>query len=523
MLDYLVIGSGFGGSVAALRLAERGYQVAVLEQGRRVTPADMEAADESLRRLFWMPAMGWHGFFTQAIFRHIGIVHGVGVGGGSLVYAGVLLEPPDAFYADPAWSSLGVNWREALQPHLQTAFRMLGGAPNPFEGHMDRQLQRLADQMGAGDTFDTVPLGIFFGQPGVTVSDPYFDGVGPERTGCRHCGRCLTGCQYDAKNSLDKNYLHLAERLGARVLPEHKVTLIRPRPRAGYIVEAVNPVTRRRHDPLCARHVVVSAGVLGTLRLLFHCRDVAGTLPGLSPRLGQQVRTNSEAIVGIQADEAGEDLTEDGPTITSHFYPDPVTHITQNRFPPGYDYMRFYMGPLTDGSVPTRRALRTLAGLVRRPRESTSAWRRRHWHRRTTILTVMQSEDNQLAFRYGRSPLSGFRRDLISHLAGSRRPPAYLPVANRAARVYASATGGLPLNVLPESVFNLSVTAHVLGGCAMGGALEDGVIDVGHQVFGYPGLFVLDGSAVSANVGVNPSLTIAALAERWAAAIPAVR
>jgi cholesterol oxidase len=513
--DVIVIGSGFGGSVSALRLAEKGYRVAVLEQGRRIGPEDMAAADRNPLKLFWLPLLGLQGYFSQDVLQHVGVVGGVGVGGGSLVYAAVLLEPQPAFFRDPAWAHLGVDWRAELAPHYATAARMLGRAPNPYQDVMDGYLRETAVALNAAHNFDTIPLGIYFDGPGETRPDPYFEGRGPARTGCRRCGECLTGCRYDAKNSLDKNYLYLAERLGVQVLPERKATLIRPLPGGGYAVHMRHPI-RKNHGyaPLRARKVIVAAGVLGTLRLLAHCRDAARTLPAISSQLGQVVRTNSEAIVGVLADSAEPDLSQGGPAITSHFYPNGHTHITQNRFPVGYTFMRYYFGPLVDETQPQRRALKTLAAFVRRPWEATAAWRGRDWHRRISVISTMQHLDNQLALAYGRSPFTGLRRGLYSVIRNGRRAPAYIPAANAAARAFAQASGGQPLNVLFESVGNLSITAHILGGCHMGRAAAEGVIDASHQVFGYPGLYVVDGSAVSANVGVNPSLTITALAER---------
>lgn len=517
--DFIIVGSGFGGSVSALRLAEKGYRVAVLEQGRRVTPDDMLAASHDIRRLFWWPALRLYGFFAQTIYRHVGIVSGVGVGGGSLVYAAVLLEPRREFFADPAWAGLGVDWRAELAPRYTTAARMLGCTVETHYGQMDRYLQQAAAAMGAAETFGPPPLGIYFGTPRETRPDPFFDGCGPARTGCRLCGDCLTGCPYGSKNSLDQNYLYLAERLGVQILPERRVTCIRPLAAGGYEVDMVDPRGRRRHLPLRAGAVVLSAGVLGTLTLLLRCRDELKTLPGLSAQLGRAVRTNSEAIVAALVRDPAADLTG-GTTISSHFYPDEYTHITQNRLPQGHTFMRWYMGPAVDEPQPLRRALKTLAAFARHPLASTIAWRASNWHRRATLLTVMQHLDNQLGFRYGRGALSPFRNRLSSAPPPGRRAPTYLATANVAMRAYAQAAGATPQNVLFESIGNLSITAHILGGCRMGTSAETGVIDTDHQVFGYPGLYVVDGSAVSANVGVNPSLTITALAERCMARIP---
>jgi cholesterol oxidase len=518
--DYIIIGSGFGGSVSALRLAEKGYRVAVLEQGRRVSPDDMTAAARSLSRLFWLPGLGMKGFFSQRIFRHVGVVGGVGVGGGSLVYAAVLLEPKPVFFAEPTWSGLGIDWQTELTPYHETAKRMLGRTTHPPRyTQMDHWLRATADEMGAGETFGRVPLGIYFGET-TPQPDPFFAGRGPERAGCRFCGECLTGCRYGSKNSLDLNYLHLAESLGATILPERRVTGIRPLADGGYQVDMVNLVRSRKAYPaLTGRKVIVAAGVLGTLELLFRCRDVLKTLPNVSQQLGRIVRTNSEAIVGIIAPEGTEDLSQ-GVTISTDFYPDAHTHITQNRFPAGYTFMKWQSGPLVDDPRPARRTLKSLAAFLRHPLHSTLSWRTRNWHRRISVLTVMQHLDNQIVFRYRRGGLTLGRRGLQSQIIPGKRAPTYLPVANDAARTFAHLSGGEPLNVLLESLIDLSFTAHILGGCHMGRSVEDGVIGTDHQVFGYPGLYVIDGAAISANVGVNPSLTISALAERAMSLIP---
>ncbi len=517
--DFVVVGSGFGGSVAALRLAEKGYSVAVLEQGRWVTASDMEQAAQDQRHLFWIPALGLKGFFSQTIFRHLGVVGGVGVGGGSLVYAGVLLKPGSDFFADPVWSRLNVHWRQELESHYVTASRMLGVTPNPYSDTMDRYLERTAVSMGAGSSFEPVPTGIYFGTPEVTRSDPFFGGSGPKRTGCNLCGACLTGCPHGSKNSLDKNYLYLARRLGVKILPQQKVTDIAPLEGGGYCINTRHPRTKQRRTPLRARKVILAAGVLGTLEILFRCREITRTLPGLSPQLGKVVRTNSEAVVGILARDAREDLTR-GTTISSHFFPGPQTHITQNRFPAGYSFMKWHMGPLVDGYHPWGRALKLLGLFVRHPLRSTQSWRARDWYRRISVLTVMQHMDNHLSFSYKRGPFSLFRWRLRPGTVSAKAAPTYLPVANDAARIFARHAKGEPLNVLLESLANLSVTAHILGGCHMGATPQSGVIDTRHAVLGYPGLYVMDGSAISANVGVNPSLTITALAERAISLIP---
>lgn len=518
--DVIIIGSGFGGSVPALRLTEKGYRVAVLEQGRRVSPDDMRAADQRLRNLVWLPGLGYRGFFVQHPFRHVGIVGGVGVGGGSLVYAAVLLKPQEAFFRDPAWSCLRVDWASELVEGYEAASQMLGVVTNPDHGKMDDWLQATAEAMGASDTFGPVDQGIYFGTAGVTEADPFFGGAGPPRTGCTRCGRCLTGCADGAKNSLDKNYLYLAEQNGATILPERKAVSILPLSGGGYEVRTVDPFhPRRQYAPLRAPRVIVAAGVVGTLDLLFRCRDEQRTLPLLSPKLGGLVRTNSEAIVAVLAPDPNEDLSH-GAAISSHFYADRHTHITQNRFPPGYAFMRWYQGPLVDDAIPWRRALRTLVSIVTRPGDSLRSWFAKNWHRRVVPLTVMQSLDSQIAFRFKRTFPWPFVRRLVSDVTPGKEVPAYIPEANKAARMLAEHIGGTPHNNLLESVGNASVTAHILGGCVIASGREQGVVDINHEVFGYPGLYITDASAIPANVGVNPALTICALGERFSARFP---
>ncbi|HSD80214.1 MAG TPA: FAD-dependent oxidoreductase [Solirubrobacteraceae bacterium] len=366
--DVAVVGSGFGGAVSALRLVERGYDVTVLEAGRRLAPADLAAARRRVRDYLWAPGAGLRGFFWQRVFRDVGVIGATGVGGGSIVWGAVLLEPGDAFFADPAWADLG-DWRAELAGHYATAARMLGRTTNPHLDVQDEHLRRAAAAVGAEDTFGPVPLAIHFGSgPGATEPDPFFDGAGPARTGCRLCGGCLVGCPYGAKNTLDHNYLHLAERLGARILARHRVDAIVPLAGGGYILHASDPLRRGpRRGSLRARRVVLAAGVLGTLELLFRCRDELGTLPHVSPRLGESVRTNSEAVTGILARDPAVDLLH-GPSISSDFHPDERTHVTQNRFRGGARVLRLQVGPLVDGEHRGRRAWQTVRAIAAEPR-----------------------------------------------------------------------------------------------------------------------------------------------------------
>lgn len=506
-VDVAVVGSGFGGSVTALRLAEKGWRVTVLEQGNRVGPREIEAGHNRLRDFLWLPTAGWtRGYFTQRLFRHLGVIGGVGVGGGSLVYGAVLLEASPSSLRKPGWRSTGVDWARELAPGYRDASAMLGQTTSAPLTRQDRLLEAAAAELGAGNSFGPVRLGIDLGEPAAV--------------GCRRCGACLAGCPYGAKHSLDRTYLARAEQLGVTVRTRHRVERIVPLPRAGYALESRSPDGRHRNPPLRARRVVLSAGVLGTLELLFRNRDEHGTLPGLSRRLGDRVRTNSEALVAILDEDPEADLTE-GPAISSHFFPDAGTHVTQNRLPAIYSrLMRAQMLPMADGPQPGRR-FRVLAAVARHPVRTLRALFARNWHRRITALTVMQHTDNELAFGWHRRWWAPWSRGLRSRVHPNQcRPPSYLPVANAAARAYAHAGGGQPLNLATESIGELSLTAHILGGAVLASDDRNGVVDTEHEVFGHPGLYVIDGSVVPENIGVNPSLTIAALAERFAGRFP---
>lgn len=516
--DFIIVGSGFGGSVSALRLAEKGYKVAVLEQGKRVQPDQMKKAAHSVKDLTWLPQLGMKGFFAQRFFRHLGLIRGIGVGGGSLVYAAVLLRPKKAFYQSPAWAHLA-DWESELAPHYDMASKMLGVNPNPYQSEMDWQLKRTANALGHGETWSATPQGIFFGEAGQTQADPYFDGKGPERTGCNQCGHCISGCHVGAKNSLDKNYLYLAEQLGVEIIADTKVLQIAQHAEGGYQLTTRSTDKHKTRKTYSCRKLILSGGVLGTLELLFKARDQDKSLPKLSDQLGNTVRTNSEALVASVSQDEDIDLSQ-GTTISSDFYFGPETHITQNRIPPSQSFMKFYMGPLVDDPRPLMRALKTLWQLVRHPITSSAAWRAKDWSKQGTVLTVMQVIDNSILMRWQRLIWAPWKKGLVTKVMPGERVPTYLEKANIAARELAKQSNGVPLNIMGESIGNLALTAHILGGCKIGDSPETGVIDTRHEVFGYPGLYVVDASAIPANVGVNPSLTITAMAERCMAMMP---
>jgi len=511
--DWLVIGSGFGGSVSALRLAEKGYSVAVLECGRRFADDEFPKTSWRARRFLWAPALGCYGIQRITLLQNVLVLSGAGVGGGSLVYANTLLEPPAAFFEDPRWAGLD-DWKRALAPHYAEARRMLGATASRFLGPADHTLREVAEELGVGGTFHQPEVAVYFGKPNEAAPDPFFGGEGPERVGCNYCGGCMVGCNVGAKNTLDKNYLYLAEKAGAVVQPLTTVTGVTPHPEGGY------QVTTRRTGPfgrrgraLRARKVVLAGGVLGTVPLLLDCKQ-RGLLPALSEHLGNYVRTNSEAIVGALSRQPEADNTR-GIAITSGFYPEPHTHVELVRYGAGQDAMGRLSALMVDGGGGRlRRLARFLGQIVRHPRDFLRTLVPWGWAKRTLILLVMQPLDNHLRLKLTRPFWSPFGWRLTSELpAGQAAPPTFIPAANLVARKVAEKTDAVAIGAINEALLDAPTTAHILGGCGMGASAAEGVIGPDHQVHNYPGLYVCDGSAISANLGVNPSLTITALSE----------
>ncbi|WP_045743030.1 FAD-dependent oxidoreductase [Actinoplanes rectilineatus] len=496
--DVVIVGSGFGGSVSALRLAEKGYRVGVLEAGRRFTPATLPRSSWDLRNFLWAPRLGLRGIQRITLLKDIVVLSAAGVGGGSLVYANTLYRPPAAFFDDPRWSGI-TDWAGELDRHYDQASRMLGVTDQPATTPADRAIRQVAQDMGVGHTFRHTPVGVFFGEPGRTVPDPYFGGAGPDRTGCTQCGDCMIGCRVGAKNRLDVNYLHLAERAGAVVHPDTEVTALRP-DGDGWRVET------RTGQVHTAGQVVLAAGALGTQRLLHAMRDT-GVLPALSPRLGTLTRTNSEALLGAATRDVPAEPFSRGVAITSSFHPDERTHIEPVRYGPGSNAMGLLSTILVDGGGRVPRPLRFLGQALRHPVVLAHSLSVRRWSERTIIALVMQTADNSLTVRRT-------RRGRLTTGPGHGDPnPRWIPVGHEAVRRLADRIGGYPGGTVGD-VFDIPMTAHILGGATIGESAETGVVDAYHRVFGHPGLHVVDGSAVPANLGVNPSLTITALAER---------
>jgi cholesterol oxidase len=508
--DVLVVGSGFGGSVTAMRLVEKGYRVAVLEAGRRWADEDFAKTSWDLKRFLWAPAFGLRGIQRISKVGKVLVLAGAGVGGGSLNYANTLYQPPAPFYRDKQWGHI-TDWHAELDPWYEQARRMLGVVQNPTVTPSDLVMRSVAEDMGVGHTFTLTPVGVFFGeQPGCDVADPYFGGAGPQRTGCIECGGCMTGCRYGAKNTLVKNYLHLAEQGGAVVVPDTTVKTVRPLPRGGWAVDSVRtgPLPRDRRA-YTADHVVLAAGTLGTQKLL-HRMKKAGVLPRLSDRLGVLTRTNSEALLGAATPTVTQDFTK-GVAITSSFHPDEVTHVEPVRYGRGSNAMGLLQTVLTDGDGRTPRWLKALLLIARNPLKLKALLPYR-WSERTIIALVMQTLDNSVT--------TSWRRGRLTSRQGHGAPnPTWIPVANEAVRRMADKIDGEPGGSIGD-LANIPMTAHFIGGCTIGDSPETGVIDAYHRVFGYDGLHVVDGSAISANLGVNPSLTITAQAERAAALWP---
>ncbi|MGZ5378048.1 MAG: GMC family oxidoreductase N-terminal domain-containing protein [Mycobacterium sp.] len=525
--DVLVIGSGFGGSVTALRLTEKGYRVGVLEAGRRFADEEFAKTSWNLRKFLWAPKLGMYGIQRIHLLRNVMILAGAGVGGGSLNYANTLYVPPDAFFNDPQWKQI-TDWRSELTPHYDQAQRMLGVVENPTFTDADRVMKEVATDMGVEDTFVATPVGVFFGPdgtmaPGKTVPDPYFGGAGPARTGCIECGSCMTGCRYGAKNTLLKNYLGLAEKAGAEIIPMTTVTGFQQRPDGLWEVRTartgLSPLRRRRK--LTATHVVLAAGTFGTQKLLFNMRD-KGKLPKLSETLGVLTRTNSESIVGAGRFEVSKDLDlTHGVAITSSIHPTSDTHVEPVRYGKGSNAMGLLQTLMTDGAgpqgtdVPRWKQFFQQAGS--NPRKLLRLLNPRKWSERTMIALVMQHLDNSIT-TYTRRTKFGFRR-LDSKQGHGEPNPTWIPVGNEVTRRIAKKIDGVAGGTWGE-LFNIPLTAHYLGGAAIGDTAEHGVIDPYQRVYNYPTLSVHDGASISANLGVNPSLSITAQAERAASLWP---
>lgn len=520
--DFVIVGSGFGGSVAAMRLSEKGYRVLVLERGKRFRDEDFATSNWQFWKYLWNPIIRSFGVLQMSMLGGMLILHGSGVGGGSLGYANVLMEPDEVMFETPGWKELA-DWKSVLHPHYETAKHMLGVTRNPILSHADQVIQALAQDLSRGDTFEATEVGVFFGdtsKQGEEYPDPYFGGKGLARNACNFCGGCMVGCRYNAKNTLVKNYLYFAEKWGSEVRAEVEVRDLRPlaeeQPDGARYEVAYRSSTAWLVKPekiVRTRNVVLSAGVLGTLKLLFRCRDTTKSLPKLSPRVGDIVRTNSETILGATARKGDVDHSK-GVAIGSAFRADEITTIEPVRYPAGSGFMRLLAAPLVEsGEDPLVRAFKMLGVALRHPFDFLRAHILPGWAKRSTILLVMQTRDNRVNVRHGRSIWSLWRKGLKSIPEEEYAIPTKLDIGYKMTRAFAEKVDGVPVGSISEGLLGLPVTAHIMGGCPMGSNAENGVVDVNCEVFNYPGLYVVDGSIMPANPGINPSLTITALAE----------
>ena len=526
--DFVIIGSGFGGSVSAMRLAEKGYRVLVLERGLRYEDEDFPTSNWQLWKFLWMPALRLFGIMELTLLRDVMALRWSGVGGGSLGYANVLVDPNERMYEIGSWSGLN-DWKSVLAPHFETAKRMLGRTMSPSITDADEIMRAVAEKMGRGSTFRNLPVGVYFGDEGIEVDDPFFNGEGPRRTGCTYCGGCMIGCRENAKNTLPKNYLYFAEKFGAEIRPNAHVNEID-------LVQSIGEGDARyrvryrnsKHSFLSldaevyAANVVVAAGVIGTLRLLLHCRDTSSTLPKLSVRLGENVRTNNEALLGVTDLDPGSNHTE-GIAISTVFHADDVTHIEPFRFPEGSSFMYRLLGaPMIEAGQAGvgYRLWKLLIAILRHPWSFIKSKIDPSWGRRTFGILLMQTEDNLMRMKLGRGLWTFFRLGLTSDRGTEKPIPAEIAVGHQVVRAMAAEISGQPVGNIVEGALNASITAHILGGCPMGETDEQGVVNKELEVFNYPGMYIVDGSIIQANPGLNPTLTITAMAEYAMSRIP---
>lgn len=514
--DYIVIGSGFGGSVSALRLSEKGYKVLVIEKGKWFRQStDFAKTNWNLRKWMWWPALGFTGIFKLSFFRHVAVLSGTGVGGGSLVYANTLPIPKSGFFNSGSWQGL-CDWEKELMPYYDLAKKMLGTERHPYMSRSDKVMQTLAETIGDKNAFEKTEVAVYFGKPGETVPDPYFGGKGPDRTGCILCGGCMLGCRYNSKNTLDKNYLHLAQQLGCEIKAETLVQDVVPMNADGSGGYTVHFCDSLRYFPrkgqVTTRGVVFAGGVLGTMSLLLKLKETS--LPRLSDALGKGVRTNSESLIGVTTFDKKTSFSE-GIAIGSIVNIDANRHVEPVKYSEGAGFWRLLMAPMVQGSSILSRFLRMVKDFLLHPIDNLRTYFVDDWSKRTHILLYMESIDSTLQMK--RTKWGGF---LKTNMEAGNAPTAFNPIAQTLARHVEKIVNGKAMVMNTETLFGIPTTAHILGGACMGATAETGVIDQHNRVFHYQNMLVCDGSMISANIGVNPSLSITAIAERAMEHVP---
>lgn len=506
--DYVIIGSGFGGAVSAFRLSEKGYKVLVIEKGKWYKENDFPKTNWNLKKWMWLPKLGFHGIFKMTFLNHVTALSGVGVGGGSLTYANTLPVPKEDFFKTGSWAHLNI-WQEVLAPFYTIAYKMLGAAVNPILHDADHLIKEIAEEVGKGKDFKAAKVGVFFGEPGKTVKDPYFNGKGPDRKGCIHCGACMTGCRYNAKNTLDKNYLYLAQQLGAEIIAEKEVFNVAPLDKndssKGYKVSYKSSIGKINNESITAKGVVFSGGVMGTIPLLLKLKMTS--LPKLSDFLGKDVRTNNESLLSITSrEDTGKDFSK-GLSIGSILHTDKNSHLEPVRYSKGSSFIKMMTIPTVKGRYGIFRILGVVGILITKPFYVLQTFFTRKYAEKTTILLFMQTLDSTLQLKKGR-----FTQMKTIATAG-QRPNAFIPEALGFAKIVADKLKGIPYSNFTDVLLGTTTTAHILGGAVMGENRDSGVIDKNCKVFGYQNMMICDGSIISANPGVNPSLSITAISE----------
>jgi cholesterol oxidase len=512
--DYIIVGSGFGGSVSAYRLAQKGYSVLVIEKGKWFSANDFPKTNWNLAKWLWLPSLRFYGIMKMSFFKDIGILSGTGVGGGSLVYANTLPKPKDNFYKNGSWANLN-NWKESLAPHYETALKMLGAAKNPRLETGDLIMLELAKKRAKNEKFEATDVSIFFGEPEVEVNDPYFNGKGPARSGCTFCGACMTGCRHNAKNTLDKNYLFLAQKLGVDIIAEQEVIDVIPDGSSdgsnGYIIKTQSSTkvfkTKTNYK---ARKIIFSGGVMGTIKLLLKLKDKS--LPNISDKLGHNILTNNEALIFSVSEDSSKDLSK-GIAIGSILDVDDKTHLEIVRYGEGSGFWRLGMLPNVVGNNIFSRTGNMFLKLARNPYKYLKLALVKDFAKQSTVLLFMQQINTTLQFKKGKLKMK-------SSVSEGEKPSAQIPLAYELAKQYSEINNAKPMVLLTETLFNMPSTAHILGGAIMGDSPKTGVIDKTNHVFGYKNMMICDGSMISSNPGVNPSLSITAITEYAMSLIP---